>query len=190
MVNKRPTKKQHRAEHLAYWEAMPSLKKGIHLFPGHKLRCEWIVPRVIGDCLDCGCQDGTFTNEIAKAGHKAVGIDILPFNIKQAKRNYPDCQFFVMDIEEMDFKDESFDTVVMTETLEHLINPKIGLKEAQRVLKKGGRFLCSVPNGYDPQPTHYNTFDYKGLTEIVGTYFEIEDIEGDLGSFRVVARKA
>jgi SAM-dependent methyltransferase len=44
------------------------------------------------------------------------------------------------------FKDRYFDYVIILETLEHLKSPQSGIEEIQRVLKKGGIMLASVPN--------------------------------------------
>ncbi len=43
------------------------------------------------------------------------------------------------------FEDGAFDTVLCFNLLEHLEFPERGLKEMRRVLKRGGRFLGSVP---------------------------------------------
>jgi SAM-dependent methyltransferase len=46
----------------------------------------------------------------------------------------------------LDFQDEYFDTVVMVAVIEHLVDPKIALKELHRVLKPGGRLMIDTPN--------------------------------------------
>jgi predicted SAM-dependent methyltransferase len=54
---------------------------------------------------------------------------------------------------EVPFPDDSFDTVVSTEMLEHDPNPRQSIVEAARVLKPGGFFLVTARgNGY---PHHY-----------------------------------
>lgn len=44
------------------------------------------------------------------------------------------------------FDAQSFDLIIMTEVLEHLLWPQILLVECRRLLKPGGRLLVSVPN--------------------------------------------
>ena len=44
------------------------------------------------------------------------------------------------------FKDETFDTVIGFEVIEHLVNPSQGLTEMKRVLKSHGIILISIPN--------------------------------------------
>ena len=50
-----------------------------------------------------------------------------------------------LDIESIPLKDESVDTVVSLAVLEHLENPLHLIKEAYRILKKGGSLLLTTP---------------------------------------------
>jgi ubiquinone/menaquinone biosynthesis C-methylase UbiE len=43
------------------------------------------------------------------------------------------------------FRDEVFDTVIMGEILEHLPYPELAVKEAKRVVKRGGNILVTTP---------------------------------------------
>jgi SAM-dependent methyltransferase len=49
------------------------------------------------------------------------------------------------------FKDESFDTIIACEIIEHLKNPLNLLSEAKRLLKRGGLFIGTVPNWNNPR---------------------------------------
>ena len=51
----------------------------------------------------------------------------------------------VMDAENMDFADESFDIVLMLDVLEHIKDDKKAMQEAARVLKVGGHAIITVP---------------------------------------------
>ena len=55
-------------------------------------------------------------------------------------------EYKLEDVDKMDFKDNSFDTVVDTFGLEFYINPHKALKEIQRVCKPNGRILI-LANG-------------------------------------------
>ena len=44
------------------------------------------------------------------------------------------------------YKDKSFDVVTATEVIEHLENPRLFLRDINRVLKPGGLCVLSTPN--------------------------------------------
>lgn len=45
----------------------------------------------------------------------------------------------------LDYPNGYFDTAVMVAVIEHLIDPKIALRELARVLKSGGRLIVDTP---------------------------------------------
>lgn len=189
-------KRQHLEEHDNYWASVLSLKYSLPVTPAFQKRLAWILSNVRGSILDCGCNDGTFSIEMARRGHDVVGVDILPRLIARARESaltegvVDSVRFEVMNIERLRFPRGTFDTVVMTETLEHLIKPRRALKEVAKVLKADGTLLLSVPNGTDTQPTHYNTFNIDGLTKLVEEFFRVEQLTSDFGTIYCIAKKA
>lgn len=96
--------------------------------------------------LDVGCGEG-FTLERfhkKKIGKKLVGIDFLKTAIDIGKKERPYLDLNVGNIYDIPFKDNSFDLVICSEVLEHVDDPKKGLKELARVTKKNA--ILSVPN--------------------------------------------
>ena len=49
-------------------------------------------------------------------------------------------------LEQAQFGDESFDAIVMIETVEHLLDPAETLRQAYRLLRPGGAIWIAVPN--------------------------------------------
>jgi ubiquinone/menaquinone biosynthesis C-methylase UbiE len=47
-----------------------------------------------------------------------------------------EAKYYIEDVENLSFEDNSFDTVVDTFSLEYYLNPEIALKEMKRVCKK------------------------------------------------------
>ena len=95
--------------------------------------------------LDVGCGAGFFSILLAKAGHQVTGIDLTPDMIKNArilaKEEKADCEFLVMDAENPEFPDGSFDMIIsrnLTWTLPHV---RHAYGEWIRVLKKDGVLL-------------------------------------------------
>lgn len=94
--------------------------------------------------LDVGCGAGFFSILLAKAGHQVTGIDLTPDMIKNARilaeEEKADCEFLVMDAENPEFPDGSFDMIIsrnLTWTLPHV---RHAYREWIRVLKKGAYF--------------------------------------------------
>ena len=101
-----------------------------------------------------------------------------------------DCtKFLVMNAQHLKFKKESFDTVVLTEVLEHVLKPRKVLKQVFKVLRPMGKLLVSVPNGVDNYPTHYNTFFPESLEATLAEYFNVDSVRSDFGSIRCVCYK-
>lgn len=99
--------------------------------------------------LDVGCSSAMLTAEIAKALPKSqvTGLDSYKAAIDLAKSKYPDINFTVADAHDMPFKNQTFDLLVCTETLEHVIDPKGVLEEIKRVIKKDGTLIISMDSG-------------------------------------------
>lgn len=74
----------------------------------------------------------------------------------------------VCDIENTLFKDDYFDTIVCTEVLEHLPNPRGAVKEMQRILKSGGTAIIAVPfmTPFHEDPKDYFRYTTSGLETI------------------------
>jgi len=60
------------------------------------------------------------------------------------------------------FEDESFDTILLTDVLEHLAEPVAALGEAARILRLGGKLIIGVPFFYW---VHEAPHDYHRYTE-------------------------
>ena len=95
--------------------------------------------------LDVGCGAGFFSILLAKEGHQVTGIDLTPDMIKNARllaeEEKVSCEFQVMDAENPEFQEETFDVVIsrnLTWTLPHVQH---AYQEWIRVLKKGGILL-------------------------------------------------
>jgi ubiquinone/menaquinone biosynthesis C-methylase UbiE len=92
--------------------------------------------------LDLGCATGDYSNTLKFIGYECTGVDINPEYIEKAREKGIDA--YVMKGDHLEFPDNSFDTVLLFEVLEHLANPYNVLKEAKRVAKQN--ILITVPN--------------------------------------------
>lgn len=102
---------------------------------------ELLTPKEGEKILDLGCGTGHLTNQIVDAGASAVGIDASPEMVEQARTEYPELDFRVMDATEMEFQRE-FEAVFSNATL-HWITDHDGLLDGvHRALRPGGRFVA------------------------------------------------
>lgn len=95
--------------------------------------------------LDVGCGSGFFTILLGKQGHEVLGTDLTPDMIEKsrelAKEEGVDCKFEIMDAENLDFPDETFDVVISRNLTWTLPDAGHAYEEWCRVLKKGGILL-------------------------------------------------
>ena len=56
----------------------------------------------------------------------------------------------VADVQAVGLPDETFDTVISCETIEHLVDPVGAMREFYRMLRPGGRVVLTTPNYMGP----------------------------------------
>lgn len=100
--------------------------------------------------LEIGCGPGYYTKEIASKTSNLVATDLSQNSLNKVKtyNPYKIIDYVCCPAEKLPFADNSFDKILMTEVIEHLLDWDKGLREAQRVLKPGGKMIISTPNKY------------------------------------------
>lgn len=98
------------------------------------------------DVLDIASGEGYGTAALAAAGaNNVIGIDISEEACEHARRKYG-LDYRVGNAEVIPLDDKSIDAIVSFETIEHLDNPEIFLRECARILKPRGELILSTPN--------------------------------------------
>jgi ubiquinone/menaquinone biosynthesis C-methylase UbiE len=95
--------------------------------------------------LEVGCGDGRVTAFLAEKASALVAIDPDEGSIAEARENIEGVHFKTGSGEALQFENESFDLVIFTMSLHHHGDSEMALKEARRVLDKGGRLLILEP---------------------------------------------
>jgi len=60
------------------------------------------------------------------------------------------------------FPDQEFDTIILSDVLEHISNPELLWQEMFRILKPGGKLILNVPFLY---PIHEQPYDFFRYTQ-------------------------
>jgi ubiquinone/menaquinone biosynthesis C-methylase UbiE len=119
---------------------------GHEALAGRLIRPEGFNIRGCKSILDAACGNGRYTISMltwADADAKFTAFDLSQNMLARARRRQPTerVTFSVADMTRLPYPTASFDAVVCGWALEHLSEPKLGLREFSRVLKPGGKFL-------------------------------------------------
>jgi SAM-dependent methyltransferase len=98
--------------------------------------------------LEIGCSGGGTLAKIAEVwqGAEVKGIEIVPEIAEYAQAKGLDVICRDIENAELPYEKEHFDYLIMADVLEHLREPEDTLLNMLKYLKKGGSFLCSIPN--------------------------------------------
>ncbi len=121
------------------------------------------------DVLEVACGAGQGVGYIGRQARSVIAGDISEQILAHARAHYgARYQFLQMDAQELPFKANSFDVVVIHEALYYVPDAAQFVAEANRVLRPNGRLLITNSNkdifDFNPSP-HHTT--YHGVTELV-----------------------
>lgn len=133
-----------------------------------------------GDILDIGSGKSNRYSRFFKF-NKYVRLDISP-----------DCEpDIVADAQNIPLPDQSFDSIISTQGLEHMTNPLKAILEFYRLLKENGYCLVTVPffNELHEEPHDYWRFTQYSLEMMFKEAgFKVVSIEPRGGFFSVIAQ--
>jgi SAM-dependent methyltransferase len=119
---------------------------------------------LIGQTLDLGCGIG----DMVRFRPQTKGVDINPETVNWCRlQGLP---VYLMDNNRLPFPDKSFESVLLDNVLEHILDPEPVLLEVHRILKDGGRLIIGVPGrkGFASDSDHKIFYDQEKLFSIVG----------------------
>jgi 2-polyprenyl-3-methyl-5-hydroxy-6-metoxy-1,4-benzoquinol methylase len=156
------------------------------MYEGQFTKMVSMVPKN-ADVLDVGTGDGVLAAKLLDSVKKFYGLDISEGRIFRCADTYGQGNFIIADAEELPFKEGSFDCIVASELIEHLIEPERFVLSAYYVLKSGGILIVSTPSalwyenniGEILKDQHLHTFSPRKLKNILEkTGFKTRDIKG------------
>lgn len=146
-----------------YNERVPTIEEEFDLWGEyhqhrHEMRYDLVAEHVRrnlperGSVLDLGCGSALVADRISDLHARYVGLDFPEHHMRYTAERFADVEssldvgFVRGDGEKMPFADGSFDVVVMSEVIEHLLRPELAVWEIARVLKPGGTFVMTTNN--------------------------------------------
>jgi len=95
--------------------------------------------------LDVGCGTGYILSQLP--GAQRFGLDLSAFMVKRAQERLgKNAAITHGDAEKLPFPDASFDRVIASSLLSHVLHPEQVVRELKRVVKPDGRVVISVCN--------------------------------------------
>lgn len=128
------------------------------------------------DVLEVACGAGIGLSYIAKHAKSVVAGDIDEANLQIATTNHADnakVRVQYLDAHDLTFPDNSFDLVLLYETIYYLDDPSRFVTEAKRVLRPGGTLIVVSVNcnwsGFNPSPFSARYLTAPDLFSLIST---------------------
>jgi len=166
---------------LSNWKIKSKDPHYIHLYFLIKDIKEAIDKYANGYILDLGCGNKPYEELYNPVTTKQIGCDAI-----QSDKNKVDVVCLAT---ELTFEDNTFDSILSNQVLEHVYDHRTMMKEAFRVLKPGGTIILTVPFAWELHEEPYDFFRFtkhalKNLFEDVG--FEVDHIKPNGGKWAAI----
>lgn len=121
----------------------------------------------LGRVLDVGAKNQPY---------RSIAEDIQSYTSLDVCTNEQSPVDIVGDIHDLDLPGAQFDTVIMTEVLEHCYDPEKAVQNVHRLLAPGGQCILSTRffHPYHPDPDDYFRFTASGLTSLFKDFASVE----------------
>lgn len=160
-------------------------------------RLDWAVEQVEGGpVLDIGCSQGVVSILLGRRGYRVDGIDIsaevIEYGQRLLSKEDEEVQTNVR-FQHSDFASfqgqGGYQTVLLGEVIEHLVDPAAALGFAHEQLVEGGTLILTTPFGVHPHDDHHHTFMIADFVDLLKDEFSIVQLDAVDGYIRCVARK-
>ncbi len=139
---------------------------------------------VSGQVLEIGTGEGYGLKIISEKADKFITID--KFDQQINSKEFTNVEFVKMNIPPLTgFANDTFDYVISFQVIEHIEDDLAYLKEIQRVLKPGGKFICTTPNitqSLTRNPWHVREYTFTELETLALKAFSSVEKLGVFGN--------
>ncbi|MCX6154162.1 MAG: methyltransferase domain-containing protein [Candidatus Kapabacteria bacterium] len=131
--------------------------------------------------LDVGCGNAWLAEGLIPKGKVVISSDISLINLQKARKKVlsPNHLQVAMDGLNPPFKQNTFDCIIASEILEHIVNPDKFINGLMKILKPGGQLIISTPykekiqyslcihcNHITPKNAHLHSIDESFFNKI------------------------
>lgn len=159
-----------------------------YVFQRSLLAYVYASERVEGKVLEIGTGSGYGVEIIAPKAEHFLTIDKHTPS-QELLEGYPNVEFRQMNVPPLaGIADESIDCVISFQVIEHIGRDREFVREVQRVLKKGGRFIVSTPNrpmSLTRNPWHVREYSPEEFGALLSAEFDGIEALGVEGNAKV-----
>jgi 2-polyprenyl-3-methyl-5-hydroxy-6-metoxy-1,4-benzoquinol methylase len=143
-----------------------------------------------GNVLDLGCGPGNDSYFLSKNGLDVVGVDFSEEMIKVAKKRVTEAEFYLKNVLEISFEENSFDGIWCVGLLHHIKKKDmpILLKQVISCLKQEGIFFISTKSGDGEGIVEQEQIGTDFFSKKFLAYWRAEDFKSalELAGFKVL----
>lgn len=129
--------------------------------------------------LDIACGTGSILRNLQAHGYRHLyALEISAYAVRRLSAEGINSR--QGQLPAIAFPDETFDVVIASQVLEHIIRRKTFMREIRRVLRPGGRVLIFVPDdclGPIDEPEHVFVYTRDSLASFIGKHLLVESVE-------------
>lgn len=154
----------------------------------------WLGSRFAEHCgsrvLEIGAGIGTITELLADGRERVVALEVDPFYVRRLEnrfRDVPQVVPYLSDVALADWerlKGERFDSIVLSNVLEHIADDGDAVRSCAKILPKGGKLLILVPalpqlfGSMDEAVGHFRRYLPETLRAVLeGNGFRVQALE-------------
>lgn len=139
-----------------------------------------------GELLEVGCGVGRGIDLLSEKATTYTAIDKNDEVLAALQLEYPCHTFIKANVPPLsEIEDNSFDTVVSFQVIEHIKEDNLFLKELYKVVRPGGKVIITTPNklkSFTRNPWHVREYRPAEMKTIMEKHFDSVDMKGVHGS--------